>query len=354
MRPLLKKQHFTLAILMLFTTAGYSQKEFFRSQQVFTKDQMSTFISSITIHEDLVIFNANDYQLYAYNKKDGSLKWSFETNYKSTTPVFVQDSIVYAAISKNEIRNAIQLGLTNGNLIKTLPFGPLATKPFIRKGILYGTAIYDYGCIVAYDLAKDTVTWSRFVAHGYSQQPYYFENKIMANAEGSNWVLLGYDGVLIDTTCKVKANLFVADIPCAKNFTALSHDGLEIKGKLAEDILGDIFFGMPPMLTTEKFTYIFYEDKLTILSGKLKIKQQVEVFSLADSLVENSNAKLLKADNENIWMLYGNYMLQYNHQTKKLVRLTDLSAWQPEKVLLDEENIWLVSGKDGLLYGLSL
>mgnify|MGYP003448663175 FL=1 len=81
---LFKKQHFILAILLLVGTAGYSQKEFFRSQQVFTKEQMSSFYSSVTIHDGLVIFNANDYHLYAYNKKDGSLKWSVETNYKTT------------------------------------------------------------------------------------------------------------------------------------------------------------------------------------------------------------------------------------------------------------------------------
>jgi hypothetical protein len=354
MKPLLKKPHFLLTFLLLVTVTGYAQKEFFHSQQVFTKEQMNNFYSSVTIHNDLVIFNANDYQLYAYNKKDGSLKWSVETKYKTTIPVFVQDSIIYAGISENEVQQAAQFSLANGTLIKTLPFGPLVTRPLIKNGMLYGTAIYNFGCIVAYDLQKDTVTWSRFVAHGYSQQPYYFENKIMANAEGSNWVLLGYDGALLDTTCKVKANLFVENIPCAKNFTALSHDGLEIKEKLAEDILGDIFFGMPPMLTTEKFTYIVYDDKLTILSGKLKIKQQLEIFSLADSLVERSNTKLLKADNENIWILYGNHLLQYNHKEKKLVKITDLSAWQPDTALLNEENIWLISGKDGLLYGLSL
>lgn len=354
MKPLLKKKHFTLAILLFVTTAGYSQKEIFRSQQSFTKEQMNNFYSSITIYDSLVIFNANDYQLYAYNKNNGSLKWSVETNYKSTIPVFVQDSIVYAGIYKDKIERAAQFNLSDGKLIKALPFGPLVTKPFIKSGMLYSTAIYDFGCIVAYDLQKDTVTWSRFIAHGYSTQPYYFENKIMANAEGSNWVALGYDGVLLDTTCAVKAAIFVENIPCIKNFIALSHDGLEIKGKLAEDILGKDIFGRPPILTAEKYTYIYYDDKLTVLSGKFKIKQQVEVSSLADSLFENSETKLLKADNENIWILYGDHLLQYNHKTKKLVRLTNLTAWQPHQVLLDEEDIWLISGKDGLLYGLTL
>ena len=354
MKPLLKKMNYALAILLLSTTAGYSQKEFFRSQQVFTQDNMNKFYSSITIHDGLIIFSANDYHLYAYNKKDASLKWSTATNYKSTRPVFIQNNVIYAGVSKKEVLQAAQFDLATGELIKTLPFGPLATKPFIQNGMLYGTAIYDYGCIVAYDLQKDTVTWSRFIAHGYSTQPYYFENKIMANAEGNNWVELGYDGVLLDTTCAVKASMFVENIPCVKNFIDLSHDGREIKGKLAEGILGNDHFGRPPVLTTENYTYVYYDDKLTILSGKLKIKQQVQVSSLTDSLVENSGTKLLKADNENIWILYSDHLLQYNHKIKKLVRLSNLSAWQPHQVLFDGENIWLISGKDGLLYGLTL
>ena len=348
------KLFFVFIILLCVTSSAYSQKEFSRSQQIFTKEQLSSFYSSVTIHDSLVIFNANDYQLYAYNKKDGSLKWSVETNYKSSVPVFVQGGVIYGGISKKEKHQAAQFELANGNLIKALPFGPLATKPIIKNGMLFGTAIYNFGCILAYDLKKDTVAWSRFIAHGYSTQPYYFENKIMANAEGNNWVALGYDGILFDTTCAVKASIFVEDIPCVKNFIGLSHDGLEIKGKLAENILGNDIFGRPPMLTTEKYTYVYYDDKLTVFSGKLKIKQQVKVSSLADSLVENSDTKLLKADNENIWILYNNHLLQYNHKTKKLVRSTNLTAWQPNSVLLDENNIWLISGKDGLLYGLSL
>jgi PQQ-like domain len=348
------KRFLTSIILLLFAASAFSQKEFFRSQQVFTAGQMSNFYSSVTIHNNLVIFNANDYHLYAYNKKDGSLKWSVETNYKSTIPVFVQDNIIYAGISKKEIHQAAQFDLNNGNLIKALPFGPLATKPLVKNGMLYGTAIYNFGCILAYDLKKDTVAWSRFIAHGFSRQPYYFENKIMANAEANNWVALSYDGVLLDTTCAVKAALFVEDIPCVKTFTALTHDGLEIKGKLSEAIFGTDFFDLPEILTTDNFTVILNGDKLNLISKKLKIKQQVEVSSLVEDIADNYNTKLLKADDEHIWLLYSDHLLQYNHKTKKMLRLTDLTAWQPNSVLLEDENIWLISGKDGLLYGLSL
>ncbi|MBK7307042.1 MAG: PQQ-binding-like beta-propeller repeat protein [Chitinophagaceae bacterium] len=164
---------------------------------------MSNFYSSVTIHEGLVIFNANDYHLYVYNKKDGSLKWSVETNYKSTIPVFVQDSIIYAAISKKEIHQAAQFDLANGDLIKALPFGPLATKPLIKNGMLYGTAIYNFGCILAYDLEKDTVVWIILGGRG----------------RGGGGGGGGPRG----------------------GASTLAYRGLEIKGKLADDILEQIF-----------------------------------------------------------------------------------------------------------------
>jgi hypothetical protein len=350
----MKKYFFTSTILLLLSSASFAQKELFRSQQVFKEGQLDKFYSSITIHDSIILFNANDYHLYAYNKNNGSLRWSYKNNYKMVVPVFVADNIIYAAASQKEEPQAVQISLADGKLIKELPFGPLQTKPIIKNGILYGTAIYNYGCIIAYNLQRDTFAWSRFIAHGLSRQPYYFDNKILANAEGDNWVELGYDGVLLDTTCAAKASIFVADIPCVKKFTALTHDGLEIKGKLADDIFGADFFDLPDMITTGNFTFVLNGDKLSIISKKLKIKQQVEVSSLAEELTDNYNTKLLKADDENIWFLYSNHLLQYNHKTKKLIRLTDLTAWQPNSVLLDEENIWLISGKDGLLYGLVL
>jgi PQQ enzyme repeat len=353
MKTLLKKRSILLAIPFLYNTAAYSQKEFFRSKQSFTQEQLSNSYSSITIHDDLVIFNANDYHLYAYNKVDGSMKWSVKTSYKTSVPVFVQGSVFYAGISMDEKQQAAQFNLVDGRLIKALPFGPLATRPFTKNNILYGTAIHNYGCIVAYDLQKDTVAWSRFIAHGFSRQPYYLDKEIMANTEGNNWVQLGYNGVLLDTTCATKPAMYVEDIPCVKTFAALTHDGLEIKGKLSDKIFGEEFFEQPDIITTKSFTYILNGDKLSVISKKLNLMHQVDLSGLAEELGDNRNNKLLKADQENAWVLCDDKLIQYDHKVKKLVRLTDLSAWQPRQVVIDEDNIWLVSGKDGLLYGLS-
>ena len=330
------KKHFFALLFLLFTTSvAFSQKEFFRSQQVFKEGQLDKFYSSITIHDSIILFNANDYHLYAYNKNNGRLKWVYKNNYKTVVPVFVADNIIYAAASQKEEPKAVQISLADGKLIKTLPFGPLQTKPIVKNGMLYATATYNYGCIVAYNLQKDTVAWSRFIAHGLSRQPYYFENKILANAEGNNWVALGYDGKLLDTGCAVKANIFVEDIPCVRTFAALSHDGLEIKGKLSDDIFGKDFFDQPDIMTSNNFTYILYGDKLSIISKKLKVRQQMEISALVPDLADNVNSKLLKVNDESIWILHADHLLQYNQKTKKLLRQINLVAWQPQQVLFD-------------------
>ena len=68
------KMLFKVIILTMMITRCYSQEEFFRSRQVFTDKQLAKFYSSITIHKNLVLFNANDHHLYAYNKNNGSLR----------------------------------------------------------------------------------------------------------------------------------------------------------------------------------------------------------------------------------------------------------------------------------------
>lgn len=340
---------------------NYAQKEFFCSQQKFSADNLGNFYSSLSIEGNLLLFGANDYQLYAYNKNNGTLLWQYKTNRKTNKPVFVNNNIAYTDFHNTESNNqegsgqTIQLDLSNGQLLKSLPFGYLETKPAVKNGILYGTCIYNYGCIIAYNINKDTVIWNRFIAHGYTRQPYYFDNKIMANAEGSNWVELDYNGALLDTTCAEKATFFVENIPCVKNFSAITHDGLEINGAMSEKLMGGYDNEENSILLSKKYTYIVQDEELNMLGNKLKLGRPVYLYDLFDSLPEGTGkAKLLKADDENIWLLYLNHLIQYNHKTKKVLQRTDLTQWEPHSVLLDDKNIWLISRKDGLLYGISM
>ncbi|HEX2683793.1 MAG TPA: PQQ-binding-like beta-propeller repeat protein [Ferruginibacter sp.] len=353
MKPFVLNCLHTICLLLVFIGTGYAQKEFFRSNQVFTEDERSKLYSSVTLTDSLVIFNAIDYKLYAYDKYNGSLKWSYPTNFKTNQPAFVDGNTIYAGIYSNQEESTATFDARTGEKIKILPFGPLSSTPLIKNRKLYGTAIYDFGCIIAYDIEKDTVTWSRFIAHGYEAQPYYFKDKIVANAEGRNWVELTYDGSWIDTSCGERSETFVEYIPCLKKFNGLTHDRLEITEKFAEKTWEDEH-ARPDILSTDKLTFAVYDGKLIIIGDKLKIRQSQQISSFSGELAVDLRSKLLKADDENLWLLYGDYLLQYNYQLKKLVKLTNLTKWEPRSVVLDKENAWLISRKDGLLYGLSL
>ena len=57
-------------LLLAAITPAFSQQVFFRSGQTFSKDNMREFYSSVAIEDDLILFNANDYKVYAYRKME--------------------------------------------------------------------------------------------------------------------------------------------------------------------------------------------------------------------------------------------------------------------------------------------
>jgi hypothetical protein len=64
--------------------------------------------------------------------------------------------------------------------------------------------------------------------------------------------------------------------------------------------------------------------------------------------------KLLSVNDKTVTLLFNEMLLVYDHQQYKLQSSWDLSDWQPFGVKPDGKIIWLVSKKDGLLYGLSM
>lgn len=352
----LKKLITTQLLVILFSFSSFSQKIFFKSTQAFSEEQLNNFYSSIAIEGDLLLFNASDYKLYAYNKKDTSLLWIHDANYKSNIAPFVAGGVVWTNIHEDNSSATVLADAKTGRVQKKLPFGPLATRPVIKDGVLFGTAIYDAGRIIAYNIAKDTVTWSRFLAHGYSRQPYYFNDRILANAEADNWVELDYKGVLLDTICGKKPDIYITDIPCVRNFTALTHDRKEIKGKLAAEVLDNDYMTTPNVLTSAKYTFCLAKGRLTILGDKLKRKASVQLSSLSANIADDSYGDglvaLLKADSEKLWLICNDQFIIYNYKSKKPEQVIDLASWQPHQVLPDDDKLWLISKKDGLLYGL--
>jgi hypothetical protein len=348
-----------LAAVFIFTAiSSFSQKEFFRSKQTFSTSQLGNFYSSVTIDGNLLLFIANDYNLYAYDKISGEQKWAASLEYKTRAQCFAADGIVYAPYYSEKQESTAMFEAATGKFIKQLPFGPLQTKPVMKDGVLYGTAIYEAGCLFAYDTKADSVIWWKFIAHGLSTQPYFFDKYIFANAEANNWFKINYKGQLMDTTCKEKADMFVQDIPCIKKFGALTHDGFELDAAFSKKIFDNDEEAITAenLLTTTQYSFTMHGDKLAIIGNKRKVSKLVDLTTLVeDSISENiaGVSQLLAANEETLIFTYLNQFIVYNFKVGKVEKQFDLTSWDPYQLLLDQDKLWLISRKDGLLYALS-
>ena len=345
----------------LLTLTTYAQKVFFTSPHTFEASELETFYASIRQQGNVILFNAPDYRLYAFDKTTGAEKWSQYIKRKSNrAPFFVGDRIWAKAGD-----HMVQLDTATGEKVKDLVFETVDSEPVAKDGLLYFTGIYGGGCLFAYEPQKDSIIWRRFIAHGISQKPYYLKDKIIANAEGINWLEFNYAGQMKDAACETSDDQFPSQSSCVKEFSVLSHDGKPIAGKLAQDLSLDEYT-VPDVLTTTKHTFVLgnQNEQLTIFGNKLKKKVQIELFNLSEALAEfntdsltyknESLTKLLKANDTHVWIVYYHHLLIYNHAKKTLDRLVDLSAWEPHQVLMDDNNLWIISKKDGRLYGVGI
>jgi outer membrane protein assembly factor BamB len=339
-----------LCTQILAALASSAQEVFFQSKQSFTQKQQASFFSAIALQDSLLLFNAGDYHLYAYDKNTGQQKWVYFLGRKSNVGPYFAGNYIWANTNESE---AVQLSLT-GTKVRELPFS-LLTQPLVRGNILYATGIYNVGSIVAYDIAADSVLWDRFLAHGCSRQPYYFADKVIANAEADAWLEMNYDGKLKTDDCQSEEHRFPSELSCAEHFAALTHDNKRIDGHLAVKLYADSD-NQRDVFTTAKNTFILAGGQLSILGNRLKKLSTETVYSLAGEIEmdEYSTTKILAADAATVWMLYNNKLIAYNYKKHSMVKMTDLEKWDPHQALLDGNRLWLISKKDGLLYGLTL
>ena len=352
-----KALHTLISITILFQSVSGSSQVFFKFKQAFTSDQLSSFYSSVTMEQDILLFLGNDYKLYAYDKITGKELWATPIGYKTTRACFVFNGIVYTPYYADKKEQTAQLELATGKLVRTIPIGPLETKPVIRDGVLFGTAIIDGGMVFAYDTKKDSLQWVKFLAHGVSTQPYFFPGYIQANAEANNWVRLSYQGKLLDTVCKKKADIFVSDIPCIRIFNALTHDGVELDASFSKKLFNDEdAIAVNNTLRGVQHSFVLHEDKLAIIGNKRKLLKTIDLLTLIPGTItgrESGLSELISADEETVSFIYLDLFIRHNFKKNKLETTIDLAGWEPYRVLPDQENIWLISRKDGLLYGLS-
>jgi len=339
-----------LAVLIFIISCSVilkAQTVFFKSHKTFTAENMKNFYSSVSINENIILFNAPDYQLYAYDKKSGRLDWTFDLQRKSDIPPFFVADYIWV----NSKEGTLQLNKATGKINRKLDFERVDTRPIVKNSIVYATGIYDAGVLFAYDMTSDSVLWHRFLAHGCSVEPYYLNEKIIANGEGDQWLDVSYNGS-IAKGCEIEEGSFPEQMPCIKRFLALTHDQKEIKGKLAKKIEGNEY-NQPVFYHTTNHTLAFNDGNLFVIGKSLKLKSQISLQTFSDSLQNVGDGQILKADNELVWLMYNEHLVVFNYIKKKMVNIIDLRKWAPHNPVIDENNLWLISRNDGLLYGLS-
>lgn len=346
-----------LCYFFLFNLLAQSQSEFFNSKIPFSENQLDEFYSSLSTDSNQVYFIANNYYVYAYDKKTGVLNWShYLANKSNNAPISYQTNLFVSKHISEYNNKCVQLNTKTGDTIQTLTIESINTKPIFKENVMYCTGIGDGigGAVMAYDLRKNSVIWEKFIAHGVDKQPYYLENKIIANAEEDNWFELDYNGKLLDTICKHKKNLFVEDIKCVQNFVHLTHDDRGIGKYLLEEYFGDS--ENIKVNLYNNYTFLLGDTKLVILGNKLKTYREIDVDQII-TLPETGNndlRKILKIDDSTVWFFYKNLIVVYDYKKNKTIKTVDLTLWRAHEVVLEENNLWLISRNDGQLYGVKL
>lgn len=339
-------------VFSLFGNILYSQTEFFNSKIDLSDEQLGNFYSSISIDSLQVYFMANDYNVYTYDKKTGEKKWSHYAAQKSNAAPNPHQNHVFI----NTSNSCEQVNSKTGETIQSLEFQSMGSQPFFKDGIMYCTGVASGGSLMAYDLKSNKILWQEYISHGCETQPYYFKNKIVANAEGGYWKELGYNGKLR----KEKSAILL-----------FTHDQKEI----SEDFLENYFVVNFGEYFKDYFKNYDYENKIkvkhgsdftaAIISGGNKMlfignnKKINKVIAISKIITvpetgDNEYKEILKVDDSAIWFVSNNAFCVYDYKNDKTLQIFDLTKWNPYQVILDSDNLWVISKNDGQLYGLKL
>jgi len=350
----------TVILAVIFTAKAqdfaFVPNTFFSTHITFTENNLSDFYSSFIIDHNRVVFIANNYKTYGFDKQTGATQWEFDADRKTNQLPFIYGNSVIVGNFANEKHNCVRLDLNTGTLIQTLSIEPLNTQPFLKDSIMYCTAVYDGdgGQIMAYDLKANHIIWKKFIAHGVDAQPYFMQNKIIANAEENNWFELNYKGQLMDSTCGERPDIFVPDIICIRKFRFLTHDDYEINEQFIEKQFGSNA-GIKMKYGTDN-TVVLGAEKLLVIGSKKKILKNIDIEKIITlpGTPDNEYLEILKVEKNMIWFFWKNSLAVYNFKKSKTIHQYNLSKWNVHQIMLDVNNVWLISENDGQLYGLNL
>jgi len=342
---------FFILIVLFFSISVAAQTEFFHSKINLSENKLEEFYSSFSIDDAQVYFNANDYQVYAYDKKTGDLNWSYYSGYKTNTaPISVQEKL-FSRITDGKL---LQMNPKNGDTIQTLKIEKLYTPPFFKDNIMYCAAILPEigGAILAYDLNTNNILWQKYIGHGASYQPYFLKDKIVARFEDMFWFELDYNGNALDKSenCYSKNT----EPPFEEYFCNIQYD---IVNQYHKDLATkNVTIDETKYYYGANETVVLKGNNLKIINNKNKVATEISIDKIITLLETEANdyTAILKVEENTVWFIYENILAVYDFKNNKTVKAFDLSKWNPHQVILDGNNLWLISRKDGELVGLKL
>ncbi len=342
---------FLIFSLFIISLNCWSQTELFKSNFQFSKSDLENFYSSMITDSTQIYFKANNYSVYALDKKTGKINWTYYSGNKSNNTPKSFKNIVLAQISENKI---VQLNTKTGDTVQTLKISDLTTQPYFKGDIIYCATVSPEigGAILAYDLKKNTIVWQKYIGHGVSEQPYFFQDKIVANFENNFWFEVDYNGNALDKdeNCYSKNS----EPPFEEHFCNIHYN-------LLNEYHKDVFVKNVKIEETKyhyakNVTIILKENIIKVVNEKNKVKKEIdidEIITLLETDV-NNYATILKVEENTIWFLYENILAIYDFDKKNVLKTYDLNNWNPHQVILEENYLWLISKNDGELVGLEL
>lgn len=343
-----------LLFFLLYTHSLIAQTEIFKTQISFTESELFNFKSSITLEDSLLFFLATDYKLYSINKNSNHTLFVADMYSKSNDPVFFHHDTLITSIYENKAHRAVLINKQSGTLIKNLNVAPLKLLPhFINDSVFISTIIdTDGGQLISYDVKNDKMLWNHFVGHGATKQFYVQEGAILANFDYDEWKVVTHDGAIEEEIYE--------EYPSNKKFKlvttfyALAHDNSEI----TEEFIHANFSNTDAIKvkTTQQNTVLLNSEKLIVIAEHLQIILNLELNKLVKQPIDIDNDfyDILKIESDTVWFFNQNFLILYDFKKNKLITSYDLTSWNPHKLVLDEQHVWVVSKEDGQLYKLTL
>jgi hypothetical protein len=217
--------------------------------------------------------------------------------------------------------------------------------------------LHEGGGVFAYDLKSRKILWDRYISDGVAIKPYFENDKIVVNAQGgSTWASLSYNNGRSLAGLDTVTTREELDPSCLREFAFRTHDGKEVSEAKAKKLFGKNYFGFQDIMRNDQVTVVLNADmvQFLVLGDKLKAVASINTtemdFGGEDAYVELGS--ILRIEENKVWFFIGSYITVIDFVTKKLVRQINLEEWQPHTVKLWKDEIWLISSKDGQLYGL--